>query len=166
MIETTPTPNEYTTWKSFHVGDILSIITGVMVCPEGMDGVYKILNWMTSDELFTHQLLRASQVCEPILKDLYPGIAALEVPNASNVAKSDQESFWKAWLDVQVETFGEMLPVPKIDTYAHIDPIQEFFDRTGKNPIVVVADDEDLETKVENIVKEVLEQNENLSSES
>lgn len=49
--------------SSFHIGDILSITTGRLVSPRHIDGVYDILNWMTGDNLFTHQLPRAAGEC-------------------------------------------------------------------------------------------------------
>lgn len=49
--------------KSFLLGDILTVSTGVLLT--SMDSVYYILNHMTQDDLFTHQLLIAS----PIMRD-------------------------------------------------------------------------------------------------
>lgn len=51
--------------KRFPLCDVLSISNG-RLCGK-MDGVYKILNWMTNDELFTHQLPRAMRECQPFL---------------------------------------------------------------------------------------------------
>lgn len=60
------------TAKSFHVGDVLSVTTGWLVSPQGMKGVYGILNHMTGDDLFTHQLPRAAQACAPYLLEDHP----------------------------------------------------------------------------------------------
>ena len=49
--------------RDFHIGDILSVTTGRLVSPRRMDGVYDILNFMTGDNLFTHQLPRAAREC-------------------------------------------------------------------------------------------------------
>ena len=139
MTDTTPE------MKSFHLGDILTITTGIMVAPEGIGAVYEILNWMTGDNLFTHQLPRASDLCEPILKDLYPGLAEVTLPDASGLAKDKAEEFWKTWLAMQVETFGETLPVPKLENYTPVDPISELFTMRGElksdAKIIVVAVD-------------------------
>ncbi len=63
--------------KSFHLGDILSITTGRLVSLRHIDGVYDILNFMTGDNLFTHQLPRASRECAPELKKQFPALAEI-----------------------------------------------------------------------------------------
>jgi hypothetical protein len=40
--------------KEFPTAEVLSAITGHLVCEIG--GVYRVLNWMTGENLFTHQL--------------------------------------------------------------------------------------------------------------
>jgi len=45
--------------KDFHISDILSITDGRLVSTRHMDGIYEILNFMTGDNLFTHQLPRS-----------------------------------------------------------------------------------------------------------
>jgi hypothetical protein len=42
--------------KSFHLSDILSVSTGCLVSRNHMGGVHQVLNHMTGDNLFTHQL--------------------------------------------------------------------------------------------------------------
>ena len=46
--------------KRFHISDILSITTGRLVATRHVEGIYDILGFMTGEELFTHQLPRAS----------------------------------------------------------------------------------------------------------
>lgn len=53
--------------REFHIGDILSITTERLVSPRLIEGVYDILNYMTGDNLMTHQLPRASRHCAPYL---------------------------------------------------------------------------------------------------
>jgi hypothetical protein len=42
--------------RTFDLGDVLSITTGRLVSQRGMDGIYDVLNFMTGDDLMTHQL--------------------------------------------------------------------------------------------------------------
>ena len=63
--------------KLFHISDILSVTTGYLVSNRHMDGVYDILNFLTKDELFTHQLPRASDECQPWLRAMFPAIMRL-----------------------------------------------------------------------------------------
>lgn len=67
--------------RQFHLGDILTITTGRLVSPRHMDGVYDILNYMTGDTLFTHALPRASRECEEPLREMYPWLRAVTVPD-------------------------------------------------------------------------------------
>ena len=54
----------------FKTADILSAATGILYGK--IDGVYQILNYMTGDNLFTHQLPRAGRFCAPYLKKQLP----------------------------------------------------------------------------------------------
>lgn len=64
--------------RNFHIGDILSITTGRLVSPRRMDGVYDILNYMTGDDLFTHQLIRAAEECAPALREQHPDLTDVD----------------------------------------------------------------------------------------
>lgn len=66
--------NETENIRKFHVGDILSITSSLVVSPKGMDGIYDILNFMTSDSLFTHQLPDAAGECKPHLSEQFPDL--------------------------------------------------------------------------------------------
>ena len=145
---------EFKEWKEFHIGDILTITTGVMVSPEGIGGVYKILDWMTGDQLFTHQLPRASNICEPILKGLYPEIAKVEIPDTSNVPEYLIPEFWMDWLSKQVEKFGEKIAVPKLITYTPIDPLEELI-AMKPNEDIILVDPESSDTEVKYIVDRI-----------
>lgn len=64
--------------KSFHLGDILTVSTGTLV--SSMDGVYHILNHMTQDDLFTHQLLIANPIMQPELLRQLPFLNDIDKP--------------------------------------------------------------------------------------
>lgn len=110
------------TTREFHIGDILSVTTGRLVSPHGMGGVYDILNWMTGDNLMTHQLPRACEECaEPLLAQ-HPDLGDVSVPESANSEESVM-----AWLATMVERFGDTRPVEPLAPADHtrIDPIQE-----------------------------------------
>ncbi|GIH70315.1 DUF7736 domain-containing protein [Sphaerimonospora thailandensis] len=108
--------------RDFHLGDILTITTEFMVTPNGVDGIYQILNWMTGDNLFTHQLPRATRECAPDLLRQHPDLAAVTVPAFGD----DEREVW-AWLDEQVRRYGETRPVAPLhpDGHTRIDPLTE-----------------------------------------
>jgi hypothetical protein len=119
--------------KRFHLGDVLSITTGKLVSPRHIEGVYDILNWMTGDNLFTHQLPRACRECQPHLLAQLPQLADVDASevNAENHA---------AWLAEQVCKYGESFAVQPIPSGAHEhkDPITEAAEMMG-GPDKVIA---------------------------
>lgn len=128
-------------YRSFHLGDILTITTGLLVSPRHVAGIYDILNFMTGDNLFTHQLPRAMDECSPALLAQHPQLRAVSTPE-----EFDGKEQVDRWLAEQVARFGEMLPVAPLDPADHtrIDPITELRMK-GVPPeriIPVVIDDE------------------------
>ena len=136
--------------KEFHLGDVLSITTGRLVSPRHIDGVYDILNFMTGDNLFTHQLPRASDECKPYLVEQFPQLARAEMDSAlvelddalkSKTGKADAEKIVAGWLAKQVAKYGEMFAVKPIPTNAHEvkNPIAEAVEMMGGPEKVIVV---------------------------
>jgi hypothetical protein len=127
--------------QTFHIGDILTITTGRLVSPSHIDGVYKICDWMTGESNFTHQLPRVSREIEPQLREDFPDLAAIVVPDWEDATK---ETVY-GWLDEQVKIYGETREVRRLaDPSAHesIDPLSEIARMRPDLPIIpVVASD-------------------------
>ena len=120
-------------WKPFHIGDVLTITTGKLVSPRLMDGAYEILNYMTGDNLFTHQLPRAAKECAPWLLRQHPTLAEVDASTLS-------AGTWKEWLADQVVRSGEYLEVEPIPPDDHVtkDPITELREMAPHLPIILV----------------------------
>lgn len=71
------------TAKTFPLGTVLSVTTGLLLSPDGIGGVYEILNHMTGDNLYTHQLPRVSRECEPHLLRQFPVLSSPEMQFAA-----------------------------------------------------------------------------------
>jgi hypothetical protein len=101
---------------------ILTVTTGRLVSRRHVDGIYDILNFMTGDNLFTHQLPRGMDECAPSLRVQFPDLAAVEVPEGVN----SEETVY-AWLDGQVAIHGETREVVPLraEEHTYIDPITE-----------------------------------------
>ncbi len=125
--ESTSNPNK----RDFHIGDILSITTGALVSLRHMDGIYDILNFMTCDNLFTHQLGRATEQCKPHLLQQHP---QLEEVDAGGVNPDN----WKQWLEEQAAKYGVELPVAPLPLRNRImkDPLKELEERVGRDKII------------------------------
>lgn len=125
--------------QTFHLGDILSISTGYLVAPEHIDGVYKILNFMTGDNLFTHQLPRACRECAPHLIRQFPWLAEIQPEGFATPASVEP------WLAAQVERYGayhEVEAIPR-DDHDVIDPISELQQMAPDIQIIPVVIDPD-----------------------
>ena len=121
--------------KTFHLGDILSVTTGRLVSPSHMDGIYEILNWMTSDNLFTHQLPRAMDECQGPLLAQHPDLAVI-VPPGNFGGKEDVDR----WLAEQVATYGETREVAPLaaEDHTQIDPITELQALRPDGKVIVI----------------------------
>jgi len=120
--------------KEYHIGDILSITTSRLVSLRRTDGVYDILNYMTDDNLFTHQLPRASEACRPALLEQYPELAGVDISgmNGDN---------WREWLGEQEKRYGAQLPVRPLELWYRMDPFSELQEMMPNKPIIIVGGD-------------------------
>jgi hypothetical protein len=111
------------TTERFHLGDMLSITTGRLVAQDKMDALYRLLNFMTDDSLFTHQLPRAAEECAPELVRQFPWLADIECPDFTDPAEVPP------WVAAQVAERGEFHEVAPLAAADHtrIDPITELY---------------------------------------
>lgn len=117
----------------FHLGDILSVTTERLLSPQGMSGLYEILNFMTNDNLYTHQLGRAAEECKPYLLEQMPWLTEIDVDGVN----SDN---FKWWIKGQVEKYGEYHEVIPIHFEDHtvIDPLDELKTMVGESKIITI----------------------------
>lgn len=120
--------------QAFHIGDILSILTGHLVSHDHMGGIYKLLGWMTGEELSTHQLIRASVACEPVLKFTFPELAKIEYPD--HLAGNKDAIF--SWVDRMAREHGEWHEVPKLseEDYEKMGAIEELVEIISKSALL------------------------------
>jgi len=98
--------------KKFHLGVVLSVTSGKLLAPIG--NLYKILDYMTGEELYTHELPSYNKLCKPYILEKYPNLANVDT---SEVNRDN----WKEFLDKQVSIYGEYLEVPKAKDVKRID---------------------------------------------
>jgi hypothetical protein len=109
--------------KKFHIGDVLSITSGVLVSPRHIEGVYDICDWMTGEKNMTHQLPRVSREITPDLRRQHPALAAVTVPSGMH---GKDEVF--EWLATLYPVHGEYVDVARLsdpEDHTTIDPIAE-----------------------------------------
>jgi hypothetical protein len=121
------------TTKTFPLGTVLSITTGCLLAPNGISGVYEILNFMTGDNLYTHQIPRVCRECAPYLLKQFPQLAGIDT---SAVTPENVQAFLEDLLarlpaELEVET------MPPGEHY-EIDPMSELAEMVHPSKIVVV----------------------------
>ena len=102
----------------FHIGDVLSITTSRLVSSDGISGVYRILDYMSGENLMTHQLPRVSRECKPVLLEQYPQLGDIDTSGVNN---------WEVWLAEQANKYGEYLEVTPLlkSQHKHLHPFDE-----------------------------------------
>lgn len=128
------------TTKEFHIGDILSVTSGILVSPRHVGGLYDLLGWMTDGPVWTHQLPRVADECAPSLRQQFPDLAAVEVPEGLG-----SEEAVLAWLAAQESAHGSTRMVERLapDDHTSIDPISEIKMMRPDAPIIAVGFEEE-----------------------
>jgi hypothetical protein len=134
------------TARNFDLGDILSITTCRLVSLRHIEGVYDILNYMTGDDLFAHQLPRASRECASWLVRQHPALATVteadlaELDRLCDADMGDKVAPVAKWLTAMKTRYGESLPISPIprDDHERKDPIAELREMVGSDKTIVI----------------------------
>jgi hypothetical protein len=161
----TLTTEKITTMFALRV--ILTVTTGRLLTvgagpqDNGIGDLYELLNWMTEDNLFTHQLGRAAEECKPVILELYPELAVLGSPSAMakldewisryvnaaepppGVVKGDAEDGIKTWIEEMKILFPnvqDFYELPHIkDKHTYKDALDELVEMKGKDNVLVIT---------------------------
>ncbi len=119
--------------KQFSTRDVLSTVTGYLIGDIG--GVYEVLNWMTGESVFTHQIPRISREAQPIIIAAHPALQKA-VEEAEQVTTENFATWRQTWED----RYGPMIAVPRFtaDSYERIDPLSELSEMIHPDRIIVV----------------------------
>lgn len=108
--------------KTFNIEVVLSAVTGKLLCSIGE--VYEILNFLTGDNLFTHQLPRAGRVCRiPVFKE-HPFLKDIDVSDINT-------DNWKEKLEAIKAKHPHEIELSPVPNWTHINPIDEAVDMMG-----------------------------------
>jgi len=123
--------------KDFHIGYVLTVIHNSLLHPDGLGGLYEILDFMSGDEISTHQIPRTLRECRPYLIRQFPQLATPEMDIAIEELREmltfeeeDVEKLMTGWLAKQVAKHGQMLSVRPIPIQAHkvMNPARELLE--------------------------------------
>jgi hypothetical protein len=122
--------------KNFPTPAVLSAVTGRLVCDIGQ--VYEVLNWMTGESLFTHQLPRVGREAQPAVLAMHPALAET-LDEAEAVTPENWRQYLKRWTD----RHGPEMAVPKLseDQHERIDALSELAEKVHPDRIAVITHD-------------------------
>ena len=94
--------------RQFHLGDILSVTTGVMLSPRNMVGLGELVDFMVGDSVsgLGFSLLIAAESCRQHLFHQHPCLTRIRYPEPAPVDVD-------AWLAEQQRIYGEGLTISK-----------------------------------------------------
>ena len=128
--------------RPFSLATVLTITTGRLVAEDGIDSMYEILNYMTRDNLYTHQLLRASGECKPWLLRWHPKLAEVRtwlldqlIEESTKESDRTADEACKMWVAIERERLGlpAELSIQRIpqDDHERKDPYDELVVKRG-----------------------------------
>ncbi len=112
------------TTERFHLGAVLSMTTGKLLCP--IDDLYRIAQHLAGEPVWTHQLPRVMRESQPHLLAQLPNLSAV---TGDGVTREN----WKEWLAEQVAILGE-----SADQHESIDPMSELVEKVHPDRIITV----------------------------
>lgn len=119
--------------KEFQTRDVLSTITGRLMGDIG--GVYEVLNWMTGESVFTHQIPRISREAVPVVLAVHP-LMQKAIDEAEHVTPEN----FLAWRNLWEDRYGPTIAVPRLtaETHERIDPLSELSEMVHPDKIAIV----------------------------
>lgn len=123
--------------KIFHIGDLLSVTDRYLVSPNHIHGVYDVIDYVTGEAHFTHQLPRAAEVVKPWLLEQHPWLAEIEVPDGL-----DSEAKVLKWLEdltAKYPAHHTVEPMP-FGMYVGREPIVEARELAPQAQIITIDD--------------------------
>lgn len=122
--------------KLFTTDKVMSVVTDVLVCDVG--GVYEVLNWMSGESLFTHQLPRVGREAVPVILAAHP-----RLQSAIDEAEQVNADNWQLWLNRWIDRFGPEIAIPKMSIGQHerIDPVSEAAEHFAPQNMIVAKID-------------------------
>ena len=125
--------------KTFTTAQILNVTTGLLITK--MDDIYEILNFLTQDELYTHQIPRALTICTPSLREQLPEFYSTKMMLAekhlretlTRVPKEDVVGIIETFIEKTEQFLGtKTVTIEPIKDYTPINPIVEMVDMMNK----------------------------------
>ena len=137
--------------KRFHLGDLVSVNSGVLVSPNHIGGVYDVVDFVTGQAHMTHQLPRASETVRPWLVQQHPWLTDVVIDFTIPDGASRDEAWLivSTWLEKATAQWGDYHEVESMPfgMYVGREPIAELREMAPHAQIIGVEVPADTETK-------------------
>jgi len=120
--------------ETLSMAQLVTIVDGHMVC--SMGDVYKALNHLTGQSLFTHQLPNASRRAEPYLVELFPWLSECTIADGQVTDWDSAAAALQPYIDAHGDAF-HVDPMPL--TAEFVDPIGDLEAMVGKDRVIQVV---------------------------
>lgn len=119
--------------QEFPTRDVLSTITGRLM--GDMGGVYEVLNYMTGESVFTHQLPRIGREAVPVVVAVHP-----QLQQAIDEAEQVTQENYLQWRQTWEDRYGPTIAVPRFNEAQHerIDPLSEAAEHFRPDQIAII----------------------------
>jgi hypothetical protein len=104
-----------TAYRTFHLTDLVTVWSGVMLSERGMDAVYEIVNFVTGVPQVTHDLVgRTSLHVARWLERKHTWLRDLKVPIVDDEPREVRVPIVLSWIAQQVDRYGEWHQVDRM----------------------------------------------------
>jgi hypothetical protein len=122
--------------KSFHISDILSVSTEILVSRDHINGVLNIMSHMTEDVIYSNQIPLAVPAMKPDLLQQFPWLKDIAVPSLSGEAEC------VAWVASVANVHGEWHEVESAPlAWGKHDVFQDLKNQWPDMPVIVIDAD-------------------------
>lgn len=125
--------------KTFHLGHLISVATGIFVGPGNFGGVHELVEHLAGGPVWTHQMPSAVDALLPCLLGQHPWLAEIHPPEFDQ--EGDASAAVDAWLNEQVERYGEQHEVTVCEGGWGRNPITDLVEMVGPEKVIPVVVD-------------------------
>ncbi len=120
--------------RKFPLADVISVGSGYLVSAKGISAVYEVLNFMTGESIYTHQIPRVSREAAVVLVNQHPFLAIV-----FDEAKAVTKDNWAEKVAGWEARYGAEISIKPMSEESHerIDPLSELSEKVGPDKIVV-----------------------------
>jgi cytochrome c len=121
--------------RTFELLDVISATSGYLVTDKGIGAVYDVLNFMTGESIYTHQIPRVSREARAAILVYHPWLAEV-FEESKSVTKDNWREFATKW----ESEHGIGITVRQMTVHEHerIDPRSELVEMVHPSRIIEI----------------------------